>query len=269
MGGDATLGDAIQLSIDDRVAWLRLNRPAARNALTPAMREALSTHVAALAADPAIRCVVVIGVGKAFCAGADLGSLRERSVENETASRAAVELSIRQYGMLLNGLYAMPKPTIAALTGPAVGVGAGLALACDFRYAAPEASLNFPFVKLGLSPDGGASWMLPRLVGAGRALELFLTGERLQAAEAERLGVFNRVVPGEDLEAVVRQFAAGFAHGPADAIAMTKRAVRDAESSTYADAIKREFELQTPLRTSADFKEGVAAALERRPPRFS
>jgi 2-(1,2-epoxy-1,2-dihydrophenyl)acetyl-CoA isomerase len=216
-----------------------------------------------------VRCVVLSGVGAAFCAGADLGSLRERSTETDEESRAALELSRQDYSAILNGLYGMSKPSIAALPGPAVGVGAGLALACDIRYGAPEASLSFPFVRLGLSPDGGSSWMLPRLIGRSRALELLLTGERLPAADAERLGVFNRVVPANQLESVVRLLANGIAGGPAEAIAATKQVVHDAELSTYGEAIRREFDVQAPLRRSADFQEGVAAALERRPPRFT
>jgi 2-(1,2-epoxy-1,2-dihydrophenyl)acetyl-CoA isomerase len=254
--------------LDNGVAWLRLNRPARRNAITPALRAELATRLPALADDPSVRCVVLTGAGDVFCAGADFAALSTLSQETEEESRTGLRLSVEHYTAILQALRCMPKPTIAALNGPAAGVGASLVLACDLRYAVPAAALALPFVRLGLSPDGGASWSLPRLVGSGRALELLLTGERLSASDAERLGVFNRVVGAEDLQAVVGELAASFARGPADAIARTKQAVRDAEALSYVEAVSHELELQAPLRTSADFREGVAAALERRPPQF-
>jgi enoyl-CoA hydratase/carnithine racemase len=213
--------------------------------------------------------VVLVGAGSAFCAGADFGYLRSLSnASPEDAARNVAE-SNEIYTGILKGLRTMAKPTIAAINGPAAGLGASLALACDLRYATSSAAMTFPFSRLGISPDGGATWTLPRLLGGPRALELLLTGEKLTPEEGLAAGLLNRVVPPEDLEALVREIATTIANGAPLAVATTKQAVRGAEDLSFVEAIGREFVLQAPLRLSNDFKEGLAAATERRLPNFS
>jgi 2-(1,2-epoxy-1,2-dihydrophenyl)acetyl-CoA isomerase len=255
--------DELQFWRTDGVAWLRFNRPRARNAITDGMRTALASHIATIAEDDEARCVVLTGAGSAFCAGADFAYLRALSTQTEAESRAMLETSIALYGAILEGLRGMPKPTVAAMNGPAAGIGAAVALACDMRFATPEASLTLPFIKLGLSPDGGTTWTLSRLIGMGRAFELLLTGGRLTSTEAERLGVVNRVVPATDLDAAVGELARQIAAAPGEAVTATKQALRAAEGLSFGEALRREFEIQAPLRRSADFQARVAAVLER------
>jgi len=158
----------------------------------------------------------------------------------------------------------MPKPVIAAMNGPAAGIGASFALACDIRIAVPEAYILEAFVNIGLAPDGGVSWLLPRLVGTGVAYEMFFTGKPLQAADAHRLGLVNRLVPADRLEAEVRELAAQLTQQPKGAMAGAKRAVNHALESNYEEAIEFESYLQEAQAASAEFSEGVQAFLARR-----
>ena len=158
----------------------------------------------------------------------------------------------------------MPKPVIAAMNGPAVGIGASFALACDIRMATPEAYLLEAFVNIGLAPDGGVSWLLPRLAGTGVAYEMFFTGKPLQAADAHRLGVINRIVPAERLEEEVRELADHLAAQPRQAMAGAKRAVNLALESSFEQALEFESYLQEAQASSDEFAEGVQAFLARR-----
>lgn len=242
------------------VAWIRLNRPERMNALDAGLRRALVEAVRRAERDPEAKVVVLIGAGRAFCAGADV---------QEFADRAGTVPEIRQdYEALLTRLRTMPKPTIAALNGVAAGIGASLALACDLRYAVPEARFVEAFVNIGLTVDGGVSWLLPRLIGTGRALELFYTGRPLPAEEAERLGVVNRVVPADRLEPEVRELAERLASGPTRALGAIKRSVNHALDATFEEAMDFEFHLQGVQMQGEDFREGVRAFLEKRAPRF-
>ncbi len=254
--GDAVVGYAVE----DGVAWIRLNRPESLNAVNGALRRALADAVKRAERDEAARAVVVTGEGRAFCAGADV---REFGAHEGDLSDARGE-----YEFLLTRLHSMPKPTIAAMNGVAAGIGASLALACDLRYAVPQASFIEAFVKIGLTVDGGATWLLPRLVGSGRALEMMYTGDPLGAEEAERLGVVNRVVQPEELEPVVRALAERLAAGPAHALAAIKRSVDHATHSTLEEAMEFEFHLQGVQMQREDFREGVNAFLEKRQPKF-
>jgi 2-(1,2-epoxy-1,2-dihydrophenyl)acetyl-CoA isomerase len=158
----------------------------------------------------------------------------------------------------------MPKPVIAAMNGPAAGVGASYALACDIRIATPEAYLLEAFINIGLAPDGGVSWLLPRLAGTGVAYEMFFTGKPLQAADAHRLGVINHIVPAEKLEEEVRALANQLAAQPRQALAGAKRAVINALESTFEEALEFESYLQEAQAASPEFAEGVAAFLAKR-----
>ncbi|HLQ61723.1 MAG TPA: enoyl-CoA hydratase-related protein, partial [Candidatus Acidoferrales bacterium] len=169
-----------------------------------------------------------------------------------------------EYLPMLQRLRTMPKPVVGALNGPAVGIGASFALACDIRIAVPEAYVMEAFVNIGLGPDGGVTWMLPRLVGSGKALEMFFTGQPLPAADAERLGLINRVVPAEQFEEAVRELATHLAAQPAGAMAAAKRAVNFALSSSFEDAAEYESYLQEAQAGSQEFVDGVRAFLEKR-----
>jgi 2-(1,2-epoxy-1,2-dihydrophenyl)acetyl-CoA isomerase len=169
-----------------------------------------------------------------------------------------------EYMPMLMRLRTMPKPVIAAMNGPAAGIGASYALACDIRIATPEAYLLEEFINIGLAPDGGVSWLLPRLAGTGVAYEMFFTGKPLSAADAHRLGVVNRVVPQERFEEEVRELAAQIASQPRQALAAAKRAVNHALESNYEDALEFESYLQEAQAASPEFAEGVQNFLARR-----
>jgi 2-(1,2-epoxy-1,2-dihydrophenyl)acetyl-CoA isomerase len=255
-----TEATVVGYEVDNGVAWIRLNRPQALNAVNGELRRALAEAVKRAERDDAARVVVVTGEGRAFCAGADVREFGTREGELD---------NIRgDYEFLLTRLRAMPKPTIAALNGAAAGIGASLALVCDLRYAAPQASFVEAFVKIGLTVDGGASWLLPRLIGSGRALEMCYTGEPLGAEEAARLGLVNRVLPAEELEPFVRELAERLAAGPGRALAAIKRSVEHAAGSSFEEAVEFEFLLQDVQMQTGDFREGVSAFLEKRQARF-
>ncbi len=168
------------------------------------------------------------------------------------------------YMPMLTRLRTMPKPVIAAMNGPAVGIGASFALACDIRIATPEAYMLEAFVNIGLAPDGGVSWLLPRMAGTGVAYEMFFTGKPLPAADAHRLGIINRLVPADRLETEVRELAAHLVTQPRQAMAAAKRAVNHALESSYEEALEFESYLQEAQAASPEFAEGVQAFLARR-----
>ena len=258
---DAAQTEVVRSTVENGVAWIRLNRPDRRNAINPEMRSALADAVRQAGRAAEARVVVVTGEGAAFCAGAD--------VQDFTGRDRDVTRLRGEYESLLTGLRSMTKPTIAAIRGPAAGIGASIAFACDLRYAGTDAFFREAFVDLGLTVDGGATWLLPRLVGAGRALELFYTGRRLAADEAERWGVVNHVTEPDELEGTVREVAEQLAQGPAGALAAMKRSVNYAAGSSFEEAIDFEFLLQGVQMQGDDFKEGVAAFREKRRPRFT
>ena len=257
---EAAVGSVLGYDVDNGVAWLRLNRPDSRNAINEPLRHALAESIKRAERAPEVRALVVVGEGQAFCAGADVREFQART--------GAVDEIRGEYESILQRLHAMPKPTIAALNGAAAGIGASIAFACDLRYAVPEASFVEAFVKIGLTVDGGATWLLPRLIGPGKALEMFYTGEPLGAEEASRLGLVNRLVGREQLEPAVRELAERLASGPAAALGAIKRSVNFATDATLEEAIEFEFGLQGVMMETDDFHEGVAAFLEKRPPRF-
>jgi len=247
-------------AVESGVAWIRLNRPESLNAVNGALRRGLVDAVRRAERDEAAKVVVVTGEGRAFCAGAD--------VREFGAREGAVEDIRGDYELVLGRLHSMPKPTIAALNGVAAGIGASLAFVCDLRYAVPQASFIEAFVRIGLTVDGGATWLLPRLIGSGRALEMFYTGEPMGAEEAARLGLVNRVLPPEELEPFVRGLAERLAAGPTRALGAIKRSVDHAARSTLEEAMEFEFHLQGVQMRNEDFREGVGAFLEKRQPRF-
>lgn len=252
----------LRVEIDDGVATLTLDRPDALNALTVSLKQALIRAFADLATDPAVRVVILTGAGRAFCAGQDL---RERLEPG--AAPLATEIRER-YNPLIRSIRELPKPVVAAVNGVAAGAGASLAFAADIRIAADTASFVLSFGRVALIPDSGATWLLQRLVGASKAAEMALTAEPISAADAERFGLVSRVVPAADLAAEAHALAGRLASLAPRALAFTKRALADAAESTFEEALELEANLQGLAGDTADHREGIAAFIEKRPPRF-
>src|SRR5438309_8147182 len=203
------------------VAVIRFNRPEKMNAIGALTRTQLAEAIKQAERDDAVRVVVLTGSGRAFCSGADVTEMAPGAGMRTPEDVGNVLRN--EYMPMLMRLRTMPKPVIAAMNGPAVGIGASYALACDMRIATPEAYLLEAFVNIGLAPDGGVSWLLPRLAGTGVAYEMFFTGKPLSATDAHRLGVINRLVPADRLEEEVRDLANHLAAQPRQAMAGAKR----------------------------------------------
>lgn len=253
-----------ELRVDsaDGVATLTLDRPDALNSLTVPLKEELARAFRSLGRDRAVRAVVLTGAGRAFCAGQDL---RER-LEPDAAPLAA---EVRErYTPIILAMRRLEKPIVGAVNGVAAGAGASLAFACDIRIAAESASFILAFGRVGLVPDSGASWFLPRLVGASRAAELALTTDPLSAADAERIGLVSRVVPGERVLDEAKDLARRLAAGAPVAIGLTKRALNHAVDASLEEQLEYEAVLQGIAGATADHAEGIAAFVEKRTPRF-
>jgi 2-(1,2-epoxy-1,2-dihydrophenyl)acetyl-CoA isomerase len=252
----------VKVEVEAGVGWIRLNRPEKMNAIGTLTRGQLADAITQAERDDVIRVVVLTGTGRAFCSGADVTEML-----GDGAMRTPEDVGNvlrNEYMPMLMRLRTMPKPVIAALNGPAVGIGASYALACDIRIATPEAYLLEAFINIGLAPDGGVSWLLPRLAGTGVAYEMFFTGKALSAADAHRLGVVNRIVAQERLEEEVRDLAVQIASQPRQALAAAKRAVNHALESNYESALEFESYLQEAQAASPEFAEGVQNFLARR-----
>jgi 2-(1,2-epoxy-1,2-dihydrophenyl)acetyl-CoA isomerase len=256
------MGD-LRLEVADSVATLTLDRADALNSLTVPLKEELLATFRRIARDRDVRAVVLTGAGRAFCAGQDL---RERLEPG--AAPLATEVRER-YNPLILAMRTLEKPIVGAINGVAAGAGASLAFACDIRIAAEDASFVLAFGRVGLVPDSGATWLLPRLVGAAKAAELALVGESLSAADAERFGLVARVVPGASLMDAARALAIRLASGAPRAIALTKRALNRSWDATLEESLEYEAYLQGIAGATDDHREGLAAFVEKRPPRFS
>jgi 2-(1,2-epoxy-1,2-dihydrophenyl)acetyl-CoA isomerase len=245
------------------VATLTLNRPETRNALDLVMRRELVAALDEIAADADARVVILTGAGGHFCSGGDVKSMREKR-STAAEGRARVQL----LNTLVTRLVDFPKPTIAMVDGYAVGAGSNLALCCDLVVASERAKFGELFWKIGLVPDGGGTWLLPRLVGLARAKELIFTADVIDAAEAARIGLVNRVVPPAELESATRALAEKIAAGPPAVLAMAKHMVNRAATSDLAAALDLEAFSQGIALASDDHQEGLRAFFEKRPPRF-
>ncbi|MEU6766868.1 enoyl-CoA hydratase-related protein [Streptomyces sp. NPDC046853] len=250
---------------DNAVSWITLNRPDAMNAVTWDQRERVIALLAEASADPAVRAVVITATGKGFCAGADLRGAPATGERVPGDVARTIRLGAQR---LISAVLDCEKPVIAAVNGTAAGIGAHLALACDLVIAAEQAKFIEVFVRRGLVPDGGGAYLLPRLVGPQRAKELMFFGDSLPAADAERLGLVNRVVPAGELEKTARAWAQRLASGPTRAIAMTKQLVNASLESDRATAFAAEAAAQEINMTTADANEGVASFVERRSPSY-
>ena len=256
------MGD-LRVEVADSVATLTLDRPDALNSLTVPLKEELLATVRRLARDGDVRAIVLTGAGRAFCAGQDL---RERLEPG--AAPLATELRER-YNPLILAMRTIDKPIVGAINGIAAGAGASLAFACDIRIAAEGATFLLAFGRVGLVPDSGATWFLPRLVGSAKAAELALVGEPLSAADAERCGLVARVVPADSLMAEARAVAVRLASDAPRAIALTKRALNRSWDASLEDALDYEAYLQGIAGATDDHRDGLAAFVEKRPPRFT
>ena len=252
----------VQAHTHDGIGLIRFNRPEKMNAIGALTRQQLAEAIKQAERDDAVRVVVLTGSGRAFCSGADVTEMAQGAGMRTPEDVGNVLRN--EYMPMLARLRTMPKPVIAALNGPAIGIGASFALACDIRIGTPESYLLEAFVNIGLAPDGGVSWLLPRLAGTGIAYEMFFTGKPLSAADAHRVGVINRIVPADRLEEEVRELAAQLAAQPRGALAGAKRAVTHALESSFEQALEFESYLQEAQAASPEFAEGVQSFLARR-----
>ena len=252
--------ESILFEVSDGVAVITLNRPAVMNALTSQLRREMLQAVAA--AETQARVLVLTGAGRAFCSGQDLADVDIDTVDLQAVLRD-------EYEPLLKAIAACPLPVIAAVNGAAAGAGAGLALACDVVIAAESASFIQAFTRIGLVPDAGGSFWLPRQIGLARAMGAMLFAERVPARQAADWGMIWEAVPDEGFEAHWRARAAHLAAGPSLAYRGVKQALRASFDNDFSAQLALEARLQGGCGASADFREGVTAFLEKRPARFT
>jgi 2-(1,2-epoxy-1,2-dihydrophenyl)acetyl-CoA isomerase len=255
--------ESLRYEAADGVATITLDRPDALNALTVSLKQELLAAFREAGRDSAVRAIVLTGAGRAFCAGQDL---RERLEPD--AVPLAVEIRER-YNPVIIAMRRLEKPIVGAINGVAAGAGASLAFACDLRIAAEGASFVLAFGRVGLVPDSGSTWFLPRLIGLARAFELALLNEPLSAADAERVGLVNRVVAAGDLLGAAREIAVRLAAAAPQAVGLTKRALNRSLETDLESALEYEAFLQGIAGRTADHAEGMRAFLEKRPPRFT
>ncbi len=255
--------DGLLFTKEEGIAIITFNRPEKLNAVTEAMRTEVNRLATELRTDDTVKVLVITGAGEAFSTGADAKELTA-----DYTAETEVFMLKRSLGWWILPVRRFPKPTIAAIPGIVAGVTFSLALACDFRIASEKARFGMVFVKRGLVPDGGATYYLPRMVGASKALELLLMGDTLDAQEAERRGLVNKVVPHDQWMSATMDLARRLANGPSIAIELIKRgvyrgAVNDLESQLDFETLAQRICFQTE-----DFKEGMAAFFEKRKPKF-
>jgi enoyl-CoA hydratase/carnithine racemase len=258
------MAETILLEVTDGVALLTLNQPARRNPMSERMGEELQDALRGVEADEDVRVLVLAGAGESFCAGGDMALIEANTRRDVEARRQVMRGYYERYLSLLR----LGLPTIAAVHGHAVGGGLALALACDLRYAAEDARLSVNFARLGLHPGMASTLTLPRAIGAARALELFYTGRVVSGREAEAMGLVNRAVPRAALMATALETARSIAGNSPQVVRMLKRAVYQGLESAVAAAVEYEAFCQAITFGSADLQEGMAAARERRAPRF-
>jgi 2-(1,2-epoxy-1,2-dihydrophenyl)acetyl-CoA isomerase len=256
---------AIRTATNDGVMTITLSRPDRLNAFTSVMHAELRDALSAAESDEAVRCILLTGEGRAFSAGQDLTEERVPGPDGKADFGARLE---RDYNPLVERIYAFPKVTIAALNGAAVGASANIALACDIVLAARSAYLQEIFAKIALVPDAGGTWLLPRIVGAKRALALMLTADRVPADELHAMGLVYKVFDDDVFSAEVMTLARRFANGPLLAYRLIKDAVRVSERNDLKTQLGLEANLQRKAGGSEDAREGVAAFREKRPPRY-
>lgn len=256
----------ILTDIDSGIATITLNRPKAMNAFEDGMRETLLERLEAFSDDSAVRCVVITGAGKAFCAGGDIVSMAALQDNNDTA---VVEERMTLAARVVQTIKGMRQPVVAAVNGAAAGGGMNLALACDMRIASDKAIFAESFVKIGLIPDWGGFSLLPQLVGTAKAMELMMLGDRIEAADALRLGLLNHVFPHDEFADGVAKFTRRLASGPPETLARIKEGVYLGARESLADGLAYEYRTQRQIFLSDNAREGMRAFVEKRPPEFA
>ncbi len=252
----------IKYELSNGIATITLNRPEVYNALNDAITYELQDAFKQVARDAEARVVVLTGEGKAFCSGQDLKAV------SGSEKRSFLQSLHKRYNPLITLMQTLPKPIICRLNGVAAGAGCSIALACDLIIAAEEATLIEVFINIGLVPDSGSSYFLPRIVGRAKAFEMCTMGSRIKGKEAEALGLVNKAVPADQLDAVVAEYANYYAGAPTKAIGLIKKMLNRSTSSSLEEMLDYEAYCQEIAGSSADYKEGVAAFLEKRKPAF-
>ena len=259
------MNDPVLLDVSDGVATITLNRPDAMNSLDVATKEALLDAVRSVADDPAARCVVLTGTGRAFCVGQDL---KEHLGLLETGDDALGTTVVEHYNPIVELLSTMNKPVIAAVNGVAAGAGAAFAFACDLRILRESAGFNLAFTGIALSCDSGSSWSLQRLVGIAKAKELLFFPRTVRSAEALELGLATKVVPDDEFDAAVAELAGRLAAGPTIAYGSVRRAIAYSATHDLSESLANEGELMKLTGDTADHRAAVDAFIAKRPPVF-
>jgi 2-(1,2-epoxy-1,2-dihydrophenyl)acetyl-CoA isomerase len=262
------MSDSILLHREGVVATLTFNRPAALNTLDLAMIDALVARTAEVAADDSLRVVVLRGAGKHFMAGGDIRTFAGELIHAPAERQHGFQRMVERVHAAVEQLHRMPHPVVGCVHGAVAGIGLSFMNACDLVVAADDAYFTSAYRHIALTPDGGGSWALPRLVGLRKAMEILLLSERFDAAEALRLGLVNRVVPADALDAEVAAIVGVLAAGPVTAIRNAKRLVRDSFSRTLSEQLQAEAVSFGRCTATADFAEGIQAFIEKRPARF-
>ncbi len=254
--------DPILARKENGVSWITINRPEVLNACDIPTLKKFAAALKEAEQDEAVRCIVITGKGRAFCAGADLQSLSQRG-------EISLAADLREgFNPVCSKIFHLEKPVVAMVNGVAAGAGVGIAFACDLRIVSESAKFVEAFAKVGLIPDSGATFTMPRLLGLTKAMELAFTGESVDASEAFRMGIVNKVVPPDQLESETRSLAEKLASGSIG-LGLSKKAIHKALSLDFDGALEYEAEMQEIAGASKDHKEGVMAFREKRPPKFS
>ncbi|PWC45909.1 2-(1,2-epoxy-1,2-dihydrophenyl)acetyl-CoA isomerase PaaG [Azospirillum sp. TSO22-1] len=255
----------IRLEVGDGVATLTLNRPDKLNSFTSEMHAELRDALAVIRADPSLRCLLVTGLGRGFCAGQDLS---DRAVAPGSETPDLGQSLESNYNPLVRALRDLPMPVVCAVNGVAAGAGANLAFACDIVLAARSASFIQAFCKIGLVPDSGGTWILPRLVGTARAMALAMLGDKMSAEQAEAWGMIWKAVDDAALMDEATKLARHLATQPTKGLALIKKAIRDSATNTLDQQLDLERDLQREAGRTYDYQEGVAAFVAKRAPAF-
>lgn len=251
---------------DGGVLTLTMNRPEVLNAINDVLLAELNEAIESAAQDETVRCVVITGAGRGFGSGQDLKYL---AAVRTTTQTGKVSEHLQKYHRVVNAIRSMPKPVIAAVRGVAAGISCNLALACDMRIAADDARFIEAFARIGLVPDGGGAYFLPRLIGFGKALEMAMLADEVSGVEAERIGLVNKCVPLAEFESATQAFANRLANGPTRTYGLIKELMNKSLDSDFQTSLRLEGEMQDIAFETADHREGVAAFLQKRPAKFT